>query len=238
VSSFLKEQYLFFYLFVFFIFLSKKNDTFKLNFKTSNTHSNLKNNMKLWNKVSKEELFWNFYSKKNKISQLQRYENHNSPNYIKKFIELGGGSNMGITLEHFARYSFPSLQKKPNCENNTGYDHIIYKNSNFTKEKQEIFVEQKTSGFWKKDDFRWQHIAPNHKWDILLLCGIGYTKVHFWVMNRETFNQLVNLQNITIQGSKKNNSDQGMWCNYSVIKNYLVEISNDNQLIQYINKQK
>ena len=122
--------------------------------------------------------------KKKKPTQLERYIAKKSPASITKFIALGGGPKMGVTLEEFARFRFKNLVKRKKGKSETGYDHII-------KTTTDIRVEQKSSGHWGEDDFTWQHVETAHKWNMLLLCGIGYTDIHFWGMNRATFNELI-----------------------------------------------
>lgn len=167
--------------------------------------------------------FWSSINKKASLTQLQRYEQRCSPECIKKFIAIGGGSKMGITLEEFARFKFKTLKKRGKGKN-SGFDHTFELNG------KTIFVEQKSSGHWGDDDYRWQHVEPNHKWNMLLLCGIDYTDIKFWGMNRQVFNQLMNEGKITNQGNKEKESSEGMWFSYSVVKDFLTPIENDENL--------
>jgi hypothetical protein len=173
------------------------------------------------------DAFWKSEQGKEKPTQLQRYEKKNAPEGIKKFIAIGGGPKMGTTLEKFARFPFPSLQKRGKGKEETGYDHLI---KLVTKN---IHVEQKSSGHWGDDDYKWQHIELKHKWDMLLLCGIDYTSVKFWVMDRKTFSRLISEKKITNQGNKAGESSEGMWFNYSDVKDSLVEIQIDQQLLDF-----
>lgn len=174
------------------------------------------------------EVFWENYSH-GKPSQIERYEKKNSPIYIQKFILFGGGPKMGSALESYARYVFPCLQKRDKGKNNMGYDHKI------TLPSKEIYIEQKSSGHWDEYDYKWQHIADKHKWDILLLCGIDYDKIQFWVMNRNVFVKLIEEKKITNQGSNNGESSQGMWFNYSTVVDSLIEIKNNEELLNYVN---
>lgn len=171
--------------------------------------------------------FWESYSGKAKPTQLERYEQKKAPEGIKKFIRIGGGPKMGVTLEEFARFRFTNLKKRSKGENETGYDHRI------TLHGKEIFVEQKSSGHWGEDDYKWQHIEEKHKWNMLLLCGIDYTNVRFWAMDRKTFGRLISEKKITNQGNKTGESSEGMWFNYSDVKDSLVEIQTGEQLLQF-----
>ena len=171
--------------------------------------------------------FWQSISAKKKLTQLQRYEEKNSPDGIKKFIAIGGGPKMGTTLEQYARFRFKNLQKRSKGKDETGYDHLI------KLEPKNVLVEQKSSGHWGEDDYKWQHVEYKHKWDMLLLCGIDYTNVKFWGMDRKTFRHLISEKKITNQGNKSGESSEGMWFNYSDVKDVLVEIHTEEQLLQF-----
>jgi len=240
----------------------------------------------------KIEEFWIKINKNSKVklTQLQRYEKKNSPEYIKKFIALGGGSKMGTILEQYARFHFKQLFPRNKGKDQTGYDHIIKivkenikekekeeekekekenikeeKEKENTKEEEEkekekenikkeeekenikeekekekeeeklsIFIEQKSSGHWEEDNYRWQHIEENHKWNILLLCGIDYDEIRFWVMDRKIFHQLICENKITNQGNKTKESTEGKWFTYRNVKDYLIEIRNDIEMMEYV----
>lgn len=176
------------------------------------------------------ENFWNSVNKDIKPTQLQRYEEKLSPEYIRKFISLGGGPKMGTTLEKFARFKFKVLQIRGSGKN-TGFDHT------FTVGEKVLYVEQKSSGYWrnnKEDDFKWQHVEANHKWNMLLLCGIEYTDVKFWAMNRKTFDNLVTNNKITNQGNKEKESSEGMWFFYSHVKDQVTPIESDDDLLRFV----
>lgn len=175
------------------------------------------------------ENFWKSNNKKSKPTQLQRYEQNDSPECVRKFIAIGGGPRMGVTLEEFARFKFDILKTRGGGEN-TGFDHT------FTVGDKTAFVEQKSSGYWrnnKKDDFKWQHIEIDHKWNMLLLCGIEYQDVKFWAMNRKTFDTLVATNKITNQGNKKKQSSEGHWVWYSDIKDHVTLIETNADLQKF-----
>jgi hypothetical protein len=174
--------------------------------------------------------FWkSIENKPKKLTQLERYENHKSPDDIKKFIEIGGGPKMGTILEQFARFKFNVLNKRNQGGNSeTGYDHIIKIGENC------IYIEQKSSGHWGEDDYKWQHVEVNHKWHMLLLCGIDYTDIKFWVMPKNTFIDLINKGIIKNQGNKSGDSSEGKWFDYSSVKDYLIPINNDDELLEFV----
>jgi hypothetical protein len=173
------------------------------------------------------EQFWTGSLKKAGQTQLQKYQAKNSPEYILKFIAIGGGPRMGITMEAFARFKFKSLQKRNKGADQTGYDHIL------TVGEKTVYIEQKSSGHWGTDDFKWQHVEKDHKWNILLLCGITYTEVRFWGMSRAIFEKLVSENRITNQGNKAGASSEGAWFNYSDVKDSVQVIDNDNDLMKF-----
>jgi hypothetical protein len=182
--------------------------------------------------ISEIDNFWTSISGKGvqKPTQLQRYEKKNAPDGIKKFIAIGGGPKMGTTLEQYARFRFKSLQKRGKGggtrNSETGYDHLL------PLAEKTIHVEQKSSGHWGEDDYKWQHVEDKHKWDILLLCGIDYTCVRFWIMDRKTFSRLISEEKITNQGNKTGDSSEGMWFNYSDVKDSLIEVRDDSELLR------
>ena len=119
------------------------------------------------------------------------------------------------------------MQKRDKGKN-TGYDHKI------VLESKDIYVEQKSSGHWGEHDYTWQHIEDKHKWNILLLCGIDYDEIKYWVMNREIFAKLIDEKKITNQGNNTVESSQGMWFNYLDVKESLIQINTNEELLQYI----
>lgn len=163
------------------------------------------------------QIFWEANDKKSAPTQLERYEAAGAPPEILKFIRMGGGPKMGSTCERFARHRFACLQKRSKGKDQTGYDHRIVG-------AKTVLVEQKSSGHWGADDFRWQHIEPDHKWEILLLCGIGIKDIHFWTMDRKTYAELRAAGKITNQGNKAGESSEGTWFNYSAVKDHLKEV--------------
>ena len=176
--------------------------------------------------------FWLLYKAENKVTltQLQRYEDMNAPEYIKEFIRLGGGAKMGTVLESFARFRFKTLAKRQKGKLQTGYDHLFIAPST-----KQIYVEQKSSGHWgSKIGYKWQHVELKHKWDFLLLCGIDYENILFWALARPTLLQLVEKKKVTNQGSKTGDSSEGLWFNYEDVKDDLIEIKTDADLLTFV----
>jgi hypothetical protein len=184
-------------------------------------------------KVEEHEIiinFWNSINISKKLTQFERYKSMNSPECILKFISIGGGPGLGTMLENYARYKFDILNKRISGKNNTGYDHIINTTNSV------IFVEQKSSSYWSNFDFKFQHIELKHKWNILLLCSIGYTNIFFYGLKRNTIMFLIKNGKITNQGDKSNNSTEGFWFNYKNVKDYLIELHTSEQLYNFVNE--
>jgi hypothetical protein len=167
-----------------------------------------------------KETFWSNYFQKNKgQTQLNKYQSRHSSAFITNF--LVGGSAQGARGEAYARSVFPMLGPRQK----TDHDHTLMVNN------KTFFIEQKTSGIWEEDNFKWQHIEPNHPWDLLLLCGIDFHTVHFWSLSRHDFVELVAQGKIINQGSKNKTSSQGFWFNYKDVKNRLKEIQSQEDLL-------
>lgn len=171
--------------------------------------------------MSKLDNFWIEYDKKNKKkeTQLDMYKRNGSNENILRFIKLGGGPSLGSTSEQYAKFVFTDLKER--CKGDTSHDHTIEIDGEIIK------VEQKTSTLNKKGDFMWQHVAEKHSWEILLLMGIHFNEIRFYGMNKTKFKELVIEGKITNQGNKNKDSEQGMWFNFSNVKNDIVEIKNN-----------
>ena len=184
--------------------------------------------------MHKVEQFWQqvALSEKPLQTQLQRYEAKHSPEYIKKFIAIGGGARMGTLMEQYARFHFSALQKRGKGKEETGYDHLLL-GLNDPIRTEPIFVEQKSSGHWTDTGYKWQHIEPNHKWTMLLLCGIDYEDIQFWGMTRATFVRLTAEKKITNQGAKGGQSSEGMWFNSSDVQDSLVPLTTNEELLAF-----
>ena len=177
------------------------------------------------------ELFWEARKRNTKLTQFERYEAAGSPESIKRFIAIGGGPKMGVTMEEYARFQFPRLKKRLPGKDQTGYDHVF----RVGEESATLYcIEQKSSGHWGQDDFKWQHVEEKHNWHFLLLCGIGYTDVRFWMMNRATFSELIAEGKITNQGNKQGDSTEGRWFYYSEVKDSLVEVATDADIETFV----
>jgi hypothetical protein len=170
---------------------------------------------KFWQKID--------ITNKKKETQLETYIKNGASENILRFIKLGGGSALGSTSEQFCKFKFNKLQNR--IKGDTSHDHTIIVDNKIIK------IEQKTSTLNKAGDFMWQHVAEKHPWNILLLMAIDYKEIKFYAMNKETFTKLVKEGKITNQGSKNKDSEQGMWFRYSNVKNDIITITTNEDII-------
>jgi hypothetical protein len=155
--------------------------------------------------------------KKTKKSQLDYYIDNGAPKEILDFIKLSnkafGSECEKIIIEIF------KLEKS----NESSYD-AKYK---------DYKVEIKSSRIWNnlKDLFKWQHIMENHNYDFIIFCGIDINEFKFWIISKEKLLSLKETKCIKKQGGAEG---QGLWCEYSKIKNILTEINSINDISEYI----
>ena len=173
---------------------------------------------KFWETIEK--------TKKTKETQFETYIRNGANEHILRFIKLGGGPALGSIAEQFSKFKFNKL--KDRIKGDTSHDHTIIINKKIVK------IEQKTSTLNKAGDFMWQHIAEKHPWDILLLMGIHYNEIKFYGMNKDNFKKLINEGKITNQGSKNKDSEQGMWFRYSNVKNDIITIKTNEDIINLL----
>lgn len=173
---------------------------------------------KFWQKID--------ITNKKKETQLETYVKNGATENILRFIKLGGGPALGSTAEQYSKFKFNKLQDR--IKGDTSHDHTIIINNKVVK------IEQKTSTLNKAGDFMWQHVAEKHPWNILLLMAIDYKEIKFYAINKETFTKLVKDGKITNQGSKNKDSEQGMWFRYSNVKNDIIAIKTNDDIINLL----
>ena len=52
-------------------------------------------------------------------------------------------------------------------------------------------IEQKSAKYANGDDWKWQHIEMSHSWDYLLLCGLDFKEIKFYIAPRKTVEDLI-----------------------------------------------
>lgn len=164
-----------------------------------------------------------------KRTQLERYEAAKSAESILKIIRLGGGPAMGTTMEKIARYSFKD-DLLPRAKGATGHDHRMIVGD------KTLLIEQKSAGLWSEavNDFKWQHIEVDHKWDFLLLAGIQYNGIDYWAMSRANFLRAVESGLATNQGNKAKDSSEGIWMTYANVSPLLHPIKAKADLVLFV----
>ena len=168
-------------------------------------------------KINKTKAFENI---KNAKTQTDYYIENNAHADIIKMVALGnksfGEKLQRIVLEHL------NLDKP----SSTGHDV----QQKISGKKFEV----KSSRFWTTNgDWKWQHIMEDHNYDYLLLVGINFQSVDIFIITKEKLMSLKSKGLVTQQGGAEG---QGLWCNYSQIKDYLTSISNEEELNKFISE--
>ena len=160
-----------------------------------------------------------FESIKGVKTQVDYYMENGAHPDIVKMVALGNKS-FGERLQRIVM-EYLNLDKP----NNTGHD--IQQNSTGKK------FEVKSSRFWVSNgDWKWQHIMEEHDYDYLLLCGVNFNSVDVFIISKSDFLKLKTKGLATQQGGAEG---QGLWCNYSNIKDYLTPIKNIQDLENFVN---
>jgi hypothetical protein len=107
-------------------------------------------------------------------------------------------------------------------------------------------IEQKSARYHANgDDWKWQHIEMKHDWDVLLLTGLDFDCIRFYVASRDVVIQLITEGIVTGQGKKNEEgiaeAQQAYWFSRSdfrkknkVFTDYFVEISTEADLCNYL----
>jgi len=139
-------------------------------------------------------------------SQYERYKEHGASPVILTFIGMESRS-FGTFMERVAREIF-CLQKGKL----SSYDH----------QRHGFRIEQKSSRYWTDNKWKFQHIEIKHEWDCLLLCGVDYNQLCYYITSRQTIDELINKNIITGQGRKNNygisQPQQAYWFSISDFK--------------------
>ena len=162
-------------------------------------------------------------------TQLDFYIENNSSIEILKYVPIQGKTFGEKYMENLAKIFF-----KLDPRTDTSHDH---KKNNKT-------IEQKSARYHANgNDWKWQHIEMNHQWDYLLLAGLDFQKIRFFIASRQIVKNLIEKKIITGQGKKKDglaSAQQGYWFSRSDFKgdckfiDYFTEINSENDLIKFI----
>lgn len=165
-------------------------------------------------------------------SQLEYYTQNNASPEIMRYVPLQGKTFGEKCMEPIAKEYF-NLESR----NDSGHDHV----------KNEKTLEQKSARWHGNgNDWKWQHIEMNHDWDCLLLCGLDFNDIKYYIASRKIVEALIKDGIITGQGKKNKNGvaqpQQAYWFSRSdfnkknkYFTDYFTPINNEEELIQYLN---
>lgn len=167
--------------------------------------------------INKTKAFESIINAKN---QVDYYKERNAHSDIIKIVELGNKS-FGEKMQRI-------ILEELNLDKPTSTGHDVQQISSGKK------FEVKSSRFWATNgDWKWQHIMEDHNYDYLLFVGINFQSVDVFIITKENLLSLKSKALVTQQGGAEG---QGLWCNYSKIKQYLTSISNEEELNDFISK--
>ena len=163
-------------------------------------------------------------------TQEAYYRQNGAPEEILKYVRLAGKTFGEGPMEKIAKEYF-NLNKKLNSE----HDHV----------KLGKKIEQKSCRYGCRGDvWKPEHIEMKHEWDYLLLCGLDFTAIRFFIATRQIIESLIERQIITGQGKKNKDgiaeAQQAYWLsgkkNYNIAMKEFTEIMDEDDLIEYIQK--
>ena len=158
-------------------------------------------NLKSFKKVSK------------KVSQLDYYISKNTAPEILKLVALGNKA-FGGAAEDIIREVF-SLGPRTSSQNDATYG---------TRK-----IEIKAARYWAgKDDCKWQHLEPDHDYDLALFVLVDFQGLQVWAINKSNLmGELREKKVVTFQGK------QGWWAKKSALMPYLTPIHSPEDLVQF-----
>ena len=162
-------------------------------------------------------------------TQLDFYIENHASQEILKYVPIQGKTFGEKYMENLAKIFF-NLDPR----SDSSHDH----------KKLNKTIEQKSARYHANgNDWKWQHIEMNHEWDYLMLTGLDFQKIRFYITSRDIVNKLIKKNIITGQGKKNNgqaNAQQGYWFSRSDFKDpnkfldFFKEINSEEELINYI----
>lgn len=147
-----------------------------------------------------------------KVNQLDYYISKNAAAQILKLVALGnkafGGEAEGIVREVFA------LGPRTSSQNDATYGARK--------------IEIKSARYWCKDDCKWQHLEPEHDYDLVLFVLVDFQELKVWAINKSLLmGELREKKVVTFQGK------QGWWTTKSAILPYLTPIHTPADLLPF-----
>ena len=164
-------------------------------------------------------------------SQIDFYIENNVSIEIIRYVSLPGKTFGEKYMELLAKEYF-------NLGNRTSSTH------DHTKLNKTI--EQKSARYHANgSDWKWQHIEMSHGWDYLLLCGLDFNDIKFYIASRKIVETLIDEGIIVGQGKKIDGvaqPQQAYWFSRSdfqkknkVFNNYFEAVMDEKSLVKYIN---
>lgn len=174
-------------------------------------------------------------------TQYDYYKENGASPEILQYVSLNGKTFGEKFMEQLAR---EFLKIKPKKSGST-YDHAIV--IKVGDRVIEIHIEQKSARYHSNgDDWKWQHIEMKHKWDYLLLVGLDFKAIKFYIAPRATVEKLIEKQIITGQGKKVNGvaqPQQAYWFSRSDFKkhnesfeDYFKEVCSEQDLVKFLKR--
>lgn len=166
---------------------------------------------------------WNFHSTPafRNISieskQLQYYKEHHASSNILKLVKLNN-RQFGCIVEKIIRQLL-----KLKTISDTTCDALL----------EEKRIEIKASRYWVSDrpTFRWQHIEPEHNFDIIIFVAVNFSSLDIYALSKKTLLLLIQNGIVKQQGG---GSGQGYWCDLKIVYPFLTKINTwnfSNQLL-------
>ena len=164
-------------------------------------------------------------------TQLEFYMKNNASKEIIPYVILPGKTFGEKYMESIAKEYF-----NLNNRNKSSHDHI----------KQGKSIEQKSARYHANgDDWKWQHIEMKHEWDYLLVTGLDFKEIVFYIASRQIIENLIIKKVITGQGKIIDGvaqPQQAYWFSRSDFSkkklsftDYFTKILNENDIIKYLN---
>ena len=93
-------------------------------------------------------------------------------------------------------------------------------------------IEIKTARYWAgKDECRWQHLEPDHDYEVVLFVLLDFDKWNVWAINKHLLiGELMDKKIVTFQGK------QGCWVKKSDVLPYLTQIRNVKELDEFLSR--
>ena len=164
------------------------------------------------------------------LTQMDYYKDNNSSKEILQYVNLQGKTFGEKYMERLAKEYF-NLK----IRTESGHDHI----------KCNKKIEQKSARYHANGgDWKWQHIEMKHEWDYLLLCGLDFNEIKFYIASRNIVENLIIEGIIVGQGKKLDGvaqPQQAYWFSRSDFKkkdkkftDYFIKINSERDLKTYL----